>query len=263
MKINTICETAKCPNIKECFSKKTVTFLIFSTSCTRNCKFCNVGNTKNSANYTAHEPEIISNFVKRNKMKYVVLTSPSADNSEEFLAKHYINVISEIHKNYNTKIEVLVPDFNGNFSLIDEIVNSGIDVFAHNIETVPRLYKEIRPKADYKLSLSILRYIKEKYKNIFTKTGLIIGLGETKKEIFSTIKDIKSTGCDILTIGQYFPPTINHYPLRKVYTDDEFVELENYARSLEFLVVSSGTYIRSSYKAEELFKQANRCIQKN
>ncbi len=263
MKLNTICETAKCPNLKECFSNKEVTFLIFGNTCTRNCKFCNVGNSRKPLKPEYKEPQRISNFVKRNKMKYVVLTSPSADNLETQLARHYIDVISEIHKNSDSKIEVLVPDFNGNFSLIDEIVNSKIDVFAHNIETVPRLYKKVRPKANYEISLSILRYVKQRYKNIFTKTGLILGLGETEKEIFSTIRDIKSTGCDILTIGQYFPPTIDHYPLKKIYTENEFIELKNYAYSLGFSAVSCGTYVRSSYKAEELFKEANRCIRKN
>ena len=254
-RINTICESAKCPNLKECFSKGTSTILILGEGCTRNCRFCNLNRIRKIFEPDRSEPDKIAEFVKKLKMKYVVITSPTRDDLGEYVARHYASVISSIHKKSSCKIEVLTPDFKGFFSSIKIIVDAGIDVFSHNIETVPRLYKKIRPEANYDLSLSLLNYVKKRY-NILTKSGIILGFGETEKEIHQTIKDIRMAGVDILTIGQYFPPTIDHFPLKKVYSEKEFLDLENYSKSIGFSAVRTGTYVRSSYCAEEMFEEA-------
>lgn len=201
--LNTVCEVARCPNKSECYSKNTATFLIMGNTCTRNCRFCNITCDKPQP-INQNEPDEIANAIKELNLKYVVITSVTRDDLQDGGAKHFSNVINAVrHINNDIKIEVLTPDFKGNTASIDTVIASQPDVFNHNIETVPSLYSKARPQANYKRSLDFLKYIKDN-SNILTKTGFMVGLGETKDELINTFKDLAKIKCDIVTIGQEF-----------------------------------------------------------
>ena len=251
--LNTVCEEARCPNKAECYSKNTATFLILGSNCTRNCRFCNIkSGIPESIN--KEEPKKIAKAAKELELKYIVITSVTRDDLADGGAKHFAEVIREIKKtNSDIKIEVLTPDFQGQKSSIDIIINAKPNIFNHNIETVPGLYKKARPQADYIRSLNFLKYIKEN-SNIKTKTGLMVGLGETKEEIIKVFKDLAEIKCDIVTIGQYISPSKKHLPVIKYYKPEEYEELDEIAKEYGIKHRFFSPLTRSSYKAYEVFK---------
>ncbi len=251
----TVCQEANCPNITECWSKKHATFMIMGDTCTRACAFCNV-KTGKPGKLDIYEPLKIANAVQKLKLNHVVITSVDRDDLEDGGSNHFFNVIKEIRKkNQNTSIEVLTPDFLRKGDAYKKILETDLDVFNHNIETVPRLYVSVRPGARYFVSLNLLKSVKNFNKKIFTKSGIMVGLGETRDEIIQVMDDLRSADVDFLTIGQYLQPTPKHHPLKKYYTPQEFRDLKDIADSKGFLLVSSSPLTRSSYHADEDFKK--------
>tara|TARA_B100000941_G_C28503544_1_gene555802 strand:+ start:1736 stop:2680 length:945 start_codon:yes stop_codon:yes gene_type:complete len=251
----TVCQEANCPNITECWSKKHATFMIMGDTCTRACSFCNVKTGKPNE-LDVFEPSKISNAVKKLNLSHVVITSVDRDDLEDGGSEHFYNVVKETRKkNPNTSIEVLTPDFLRKGDSYKKILQADLDVFNHNIETVPRLYVSVRPGARYFASLNLLKSAKKYNEKIFTKSGIMVGLGENKEEIIQVMDDLKSADVDFLTIGQYLQPTSKHHPLKKYYKPSEFEELKEIALSKGFLLVSSSPLTRSSYHADEDFKK--------
>ncbi len=251
----TVCQEANCPNITECWSKKHATFMIMGDTCTRACSFCNV-KTGRPNKLDIFEPSKISNAVKKLNLSHVVITSVDRDDLEDGGSEHFYNVVKETRKkNPNTSIEVLTPDFLRKGDSYKKILQADLDVFNHNIETVPRLYVSVRPGARYFASLNLLKSAKKYNEKIFTKSGIMVGLGENKEEIIQVMDDLKSADVDFLTIGQYLQPTSKHHPLHKYYKPSEFEELKEIALSKGFLLVSSSPLTRSSYHADEDFKK--------
>ena len=252
--LNTVCEAARCPNKSECYAKNTATFLIMGNNCTRNCRFCNISCAKPEA-LNPDEPKKIADAVGKLNLKYVVITSVTRDDLPDGGAQHFANVINEIRKIDNKiKIEVLTPDFKCDKKAIDTVINAKPDVFNHNIETVPSLYKTARPQAIYSRSIEFLHYIKQN-SNILTKTGLMVGLGETKEELIQTFKDLVEIDCDIVTIGQYIQPTKEHLSVIKYYEPQEYDELSQIAKDLGIKHTFFSPLTRSSYKAYEVFNE--------
>ena len=254
-KLKTVCEEANCPNITECWSKKHATFLIMGDICTRACAFCNVITGK-PKKLDPYEPSKISFAVKKLNLKHAVITSVDRDDLDDGGAQHFYKVILETKKNNpKTTIEVLTPDFLRKGTSYIKVIKAKPDVFNHNIETVPGLYKKVRPGSRYFSSLELLKNVKKVNKNIFTKSGLMVGLGENKDEIIQVMDDLRSAEVDFLTIGQYLQPTVKHHPIDRYYNPQEFKELENIAKSKGFLMVSSSPLTRSSYHADEDFNK--------
>ena len=252
--LNTVCEAARCPNKAECYSKNTATFLIMGNECTRNCRFCNISCGKPQP-LNADEPKKVAQAVAELKLRYAVITSVTRDDLDDGGAEHFANVINEIRKIDNTiKIEVLTPDFKGNTKAIDTVISAKPDVFNHNIETVPSLYRKARPQADYVRSINFLKYVKEN-SDILTKTGLMVGLGETKEELIQTFEDLAEIKCDIVTIGQYIAPTKEHLPVVKYYKPEEYDELSEMAKQAGIKHTFFSPLTRSSYKAFDVFEQ--------
>ena len=249
--LNTVCENARCPNKNECYTKNTATFLIMGNVCTRNCKYCNISCQKPEP-LNPEEPKNIAKAVKDLGLRYCVITSVTRDDLPDGGAEHFSNCISEI-KNLtpNVKIEILTPDFKGKKESLDIIINSNPDVFNHNIETVNEVFKNARPQGNYQTSLNVLKYIKQNSK-ITTKSGLMIGLGETLEQIQRTFDDLKNSGCDILTVGQYIQPSKNHLPVLKYYNPDEYEILKKMAKDTGFKNFQIGPLVRSSYNAFEI-----------
>ena len=255
----TVCQEANCPNITECWSKKHATFMIMGDTCTRACAFCDV-KTGKPTSLDIYEPAKISNAVKTLNLKHVVITSVDRDDLEDGGSNHFYKVVNATRlKNPNTSIEVLTPDFLRKGDAYKKLLEADLDVFNHNIETVPRLYLKVRPGARYFGSLELLKNVKKINKKVFTKSGLMVGLGEYKEELLQVMDDLRSAEVDFLTIGQYLQPSVKHHPLNRYYHPDEFKELENVAKSKGFLLVSSSPLTRSSYHADEDFAQ----LQKN
>ena len=252
--LHTVCEEAMCPNRGECFKKGTATFLLLGNICTRNCRFCSVPKGK-PLSVDQKEPENIAKFVKENGIKYAVLTMVNRDDLPDGGANHIKKTVEEIKKlNPDVKVEVLVGDFQGNLKDIDTVLKADIDVFNHNIEMVKRLFPKIRPKADYRLSLKILKYVYDNY-SIPVKSGFMVGLGEDKNEIVELMKDLRKSGVSILTIGQYLRPSMKNAEVKKYYTPEEFKEFEDIGLKLGFDFVFSSPFVRSSYMAERVFKR--------
>jgi len=252
-KLKTVCEEANCPNITECWSKRHATFLIMGDTCTRACAFCNVKTGKPNK-LDPLEPIKISFAVKKLNLKHAVITSVDRDDLDDGGANHFYEVITETRKNNpETTIEVLTPDFLRKGNSYTKVIEAKPDVFNHNIETVPGLYRKVRPGSRYFASLELLKNAKKIDKNIFTKSGLMVGLGENKDEIIQVMDDLRSVEVDFITIGQYLQPTVKHHPLDRYYNPQEFKELENVAKSKGFLMVSSSPLTRSSYHADEDF----------
>ena len=251
--LNTVCEAARCPNKSECYAKNTATFLIMGNNCTRNCRFCNISCAK-PEELNPNEPKKIADAVKKLGLNYVVITSVTRDDLLDGGASHFAEVIKEVRSlTPNVKIEVLTPDFKGVEQSIDTVINESPNVFNHNIETVPSLYKKARPQANYERSLRFLEYIKEKAPNILTKTGLMVGLGETKEELIQTFKDLVKIKCDIVTIGQYIAPTKEHLKVEKYYEPSEYDELSKIAKEIGIKHTFFSPLTRSSYTAYEVF----------
>ena len=250
--LNTVCENARCPNKNECYSKNTATFLIMGNNCTRNCRYCNISCAKPEP-LDLEEPRHIAEAVMALNLKYAVITSVTRDDLPDGGAQHFANCIYEIRKlSPETKIEILTPDFKCDKKSLDIIINAHPEVFNHNIETVKDLFKTARPQGNYDTSLKVLKYVKDN-SDILTKSGLMVGLGETVEQIENTLNDLHDAGCDIVTIGQYIQPSKMHLPVAKYYTPDEFKALEVIARSAGITHYQIGPLVRSSYKAAELF----------
>ena len=264
-KLKTVCQEANCPNITECWSKRHATFLIMGEICTRACAFCDVTTGKPKV-LNSLEPIKIASAIKKLNLKHAVITSVDRDDLIDGGANHFYEVIVQTKKqNPSTTIEVLTPDFLRKGDSYKKVIEAKPDVFNHNIETVPGLYREVRPGSRYFASLELLKNTKKINKNIFTKSGLMVGLGENKDEIIQVMDDLRSAEVDFLTIGQYLQPSTKHHPLDRYYTIEEFDELKNVAISKGFLLVSSSPLTRSSYHADEDFAvlKKNRLSQTN
>ncbi len=250
--LHSVCESAHCPNIGDCFRKKTATFLIMGNVCTRNCRFCNIGCTTKPEPLDAAEPSNLARAVAELALAYVVITSVTRDDLADGGAAHFAETIAAVRAAHpQTKIEVLTPDFKGSHRALDIVAAASPDVFNHNLETVPRLYDSVRPEADYQQSLQVLGYMHAA--GLITKSGIMLGLGETRDEIIALMRDLRSTGCVILTIGQYFRPTHAHLPVVREVSEAEFAELAAEGRALGFSEVYAGRFVRSSFNAAEVF----------
>ena len=249
----TVCQEANCPNITECWSKRHATFMIMGDTCTRACAFCDV-KTGIPEKLDTLEPVKIAEAVKKLNLKHVVITSVDRDDLSDGGSYHFYEVINQTRKtNPNTTIEVLTPDFLRKGDAYKKVLEANPDVFNHNIETVPSLYLKVRPGSRYFASLELLKKAKKINKKVFTKSGIMVGLGETRDEILQVMDDLKAAEVDFLTIGQYLQPSERHYPLDRYYTPKEFSELGSIAKSKGFLLVSSSPLTRSSYHADEDF----------
>jgi len=249
----TVCQEANCPNITECWSKRHATFMIMGDTCTRACAFCDV-KTGVPGNLDLLEPVKIAQAVKKLNLKHVVITSVDRDDLDDGGSEHFYNVINQTRKsNPNTTIEVLTPDFLRKGEAYKKVIEAKPDVFNHNIETVPSLYLKVRPGSRYFASLELLKNAKKIDKNIFTKSGIMVGLGETRDEILQVMDDLRAADVDFITIGQYLQPSTKHYPLDRYYTPKEFDDLGTIAKAKGFLLVSSSPLTRSSYHADEDF----------
>ena len=253
--LNTVCQEANCPNITECWSKRHATFMIMGDTCTRACGFCDV-KTGKPKSLDPLEPLKIANATKELNLKHVVITSVDRDDLRDGGAEHFSEVINETRKlNKNTTIEVLTPDFLRKGNAYKKVVEANPDVFNHNIETVPSLYLKVRPGSRYFASLELLKSSKKINNKIFTKSGIMLGLGEERDEILQVMDDLISAEVDFLTIGQYLQPSPKHYPLKRYVHPEEFEELKTIAKSKGFLIVASSPLTRSSYHADEDFSK--------
>ena len=252
--LNTVCEGARCPNKSECYSRNTATFLIMGNVCTRNCRYCNIS-TARPEPLDLDEPKHVAEAIKELGLKYAVITSVTRDDLIDGGAEHFKNCIDEIRKICDAKIEILTPDFKAKQEALDLIIKANPEVFNHNIETVKSLFKTARPQGNYDQSLYVLKYIKEN-SNIVTKSGLMVGLGETIEEIEETLTDLKHINVDIITIGQYIQPSKAHLPIGKYYTLEEFEDLRKLARKIGFKNYQIDPLVRSSYKASISWQEA-------
>ncbi|MCD6027017.1 MAG: lipA [Solimicrobium sp.] len=250
-KLHTVCEEARCPNLGECFKNGTATFMIMGDICTRRCPFCDVGHGRPNP-LDLNEPANLAKTVSAMKLRYVVITSVDRDDLRDGGAGHFAECIRAIRRSTpKTKIEVLTPDFRGRIDVALTVLKAEVpDVFNHNLETVPRLYKEARPGADYQNSLTLLQRFKQENPSIPTKSGLMLGLGETIPEIQEVLKDLRAHGVSMLTLGQYLQPSAHHLPVKRYVTPEEFEALRLVAVSLGFTQVASGPMVRSSYHAD-------------
>ena len=249
-KLHTNCEEAKCPNIAECFGCGTAVFLILGDICTRNCKYCNVQHGE-PVSLNSNEPKDVAESVKELDLKYVVITSVTRDDLEDGGASVFYNTVNEVKNlNKNCKIEVLIPDFKGKIESLKKVIDSNPDVINHNIEVVQELFPKIRPEGNYETSLKLLGNIKSINKNVKTKSGFMVGIGENKDQILKTMNDLRDANVDFLTIGQYLQPTRSHVEIKKYYTPKEFEELQKIGLDMGFKHVESGPLVRSSYHAE-------------
>ena len=258
--LSTVCEEARCPNKSECFSKPTATFMILGSECTRNCGFCSV--TKSAPKPPdEYEPLRVALASEEMGLKYIVLTSPTRDDLPDGGAGHFAKTVLEIKKRLpNTTVEVLTPDFRGSIDALKTVLESGPDVFNHNVETVPRLYPVVRPQADYMRSLSLLKEAKRlspRTKIINTKSGLMVGLGERVEEVLDVMADLREAGCDFLTIGQYLMPAKANLPVVEYLTPEVFEELRVKALGMGFKYAASSPLVRSSMNAEEVYGNVN------
>jgi lipoic acid synthetase len=260
--LNTVCQKANCPNITECWSKRHATFMIMGDICTRACRFCDVKTGKPKL-LDSLEPTKIAKATKELNLKHVVITSVDRDDLNDGGAEHFLKVIKETRKlNKNTTIEVLTPDFLRKGNAYKKVVEANPDVFNHNIETVPSLYLRVRPGSKYFASLELLKSVKKINKKIFTKSGIMLGLGEKRDEILQLMDDLISVNVDFLTIGQYLQPSVKHYPLVRYVQPEEFKELKAIAESKGFLIVASSPLTRSSYHADEDFSKMKKLRKK-
>jgi lipoic acid synthetase len=259
--LNTVCKSARCPNLSECYRHKRATFLILGKTCTRGCAFCSV--EKTGATHPLppdpHEPERIVDAVKELGLHYVVITSVTRDDLEDGGASQFARCI-ELIKAHDQSIgvEVLTPDFMGDHGAIDAVACMKPDIFNHNVETVPRLYTTVRPEADYERSIGFLSYIKDVYPHIYLKSGLMVGLGETREEVLNVLKDLLDAGCRAVTIGQYLQPEQGNLGVKEYVTPETFAFYEDEARRLGFGYVASGPYVRSSYMAHQGYDELSK-----
>lgn len=251
--LNSVCRSAACPNQGECWSKGTATFMILGTNCSRHCRFCNVASAE-LLPPDPQEPGKVAKAIAELQLKHAVITSVTRDDLDDGGASHFVALVEEIKTQApNCRIELLIPDLQGNWSALQSIVNSEPHVIGHNIETVPRLYSEVRPEAEYHRSLAVLSQIKQMSTDIVSKSGLMLGMGETETEVLQVMQDLREHHCQILTLGQYLAPTAAHYPVQSYVSPNEFTKLAKRGRQLGFEHVEAGPLVRSSYHAEEQF----------
>lgn len=252
LSLNTVCQSALCPNMGECFSHQTATFLIMGNICTRNCRFCAISKGKGVALDT-DEPWNVARAVSKLKLHHVVITSVTRDDLPDGGATHFARTINAIRQaSPNATIEVLIPDFQGSLEALKAVVDTSPEVIDHNVETVPRLYSEVRPKADYHRSLNLLLTAKHLNRTILTKSGLMVGLGEEHNEIVNVMEDLRKVQCDFLTVGQYLAPSPKYHPVARYVTPQEFEEYKRLGEKIGFSYVASGPFVRSSFKAAEM-----------
>ncbi|MDX1968772.1 MAG: lipoyl synthase [Planctomycetaceae bacterium] len=251
LRLETVCESAKCPNRSECWSQQTATFMILGNVCTRPCGFCSVPRGKTEA-LELDEPERVAEAAERLGLSYVVITSVTRDDLPDGGADHFYRCVVAVRERTGAKVEVLTPDFLGNKAAIRRVIQSQPDVFNHNTETVPRLYHRVRRNAEYQRTLDLLKQIKEEAPAMPTKSGLMLGLGETTEEVLQVCADLRSVGCDMLTLGQYLQPSPQHLPVERYVPPAEFEELGRLTRAMGFQMVASGPFVRSSYHAGEM-----------
>jgi lipoic acid synthetase len=249
--LETVCESAKCPNRSECWSRRTATFMILGEVCTRPCGFCAVPRGKPQPP-AADEPERLAEACARLGLKHVVLTSVTRDDLPDGGADHFRRCIEAVRARTGATIEVLTPDFDADPAAIDAVLAAAPEVFNHNLETVARLQQYVRRKSQYAVSLRVLEHVKRRRPDILTKSGLMLGLGETTEEVVETLADLRAIGCDLVTLGQYLRPSARHLPVARYLPPEEFDELGRIARALGFRDVASGPFVRSSYHADEL-----------
>ncbi|MDA0770358.1 MAG: lipoyl synthase [SAR202 cluster bacterium Casp-Chloro-G4] len=256
--LHTVCEEARCPNIGECWDRKTATFMVLGDICTRACAYCAV-DTGRPLTVDALEPLRLAETVHKLGLRYAVITSVDRDDLPDGGAFIFAQCITQIHKRLPTcKVEVLIPDFQGDWAALASVMEAKPETLNHNIETVRRVFSRVRPKGDYDLSLELLAKAKELATGSVTKSGMMVGLGETWDEILETMRDLRSVDCDLLTIGQYLRPSPKHAPLARWYTPDEFKELQDEGHAMGFSNVASGPLVRSSYHADEQHEAATR-----
>jgi lipoyl synthase len=251
LRLETVCESARCPNRPECWSRRTATFMVMGNLCTRPCGFCSVPRGTPDA-LEADEPERVAEAAHRLGLKHVVITSVTRDDLPDGGAEHFYRCVLAVRARTGAAVEVLTPDFLGDTAAIDRVIGARPEVFNHNTETVPRFYKKVRGRADYQRTLDLLARVKAQAPTMTTKTGLMLGLGETRQEVLDVLADLRAVRCDMLTLGQYLTPTLKHVPVARYLPPAEFDELAVLARSLGFSHVASGPFVRSSYHADEM-----------
>jgi lipoyl synthase len=251
LRLETVCENARCPNRPECYSRRTATFMILGNVCTRPCGFCSVPRGA-PENLEEDEPARVAEAALRLGLKHVVITSVTRDDLADGGAGHFHRCILAVRERTGAVVEVLTPDFLGDGKAIDRVLEARPEVYNHNMETVPRLYKKVRGRADYQRSLDLLAHVKKQASDTVTKSGLMLGLGETSEELLDVLADLRAVGCDTLTLGQYLAPTLKHIPVARYVPPTEFDALAVLARSLGFAQVASGPFVRSSYHADEM-----------
>ncbi|MFP4106639.1 MAG: lipoyl synthase [Phycisphaerae bacterium] len=263
LQLNTVCTGAHCPNQGECFACGTATFMILGDVCTRNCRFCAIDTTRRPGPPRTGEPQAVAQAARRMGLQYVVVTSVTRDDLPDGGAEHFARTIKAIREELpGARVEVLTPDFRGNIEALSTVIRARPDLFNHNVETVPRLYSAVRPQADYRQSLDVLAAAKRLAENTrgqtFTKSGLMVGLGETPDEVLQVMRDLRESGVDILTIGQYLAPSDEHHPIHRFVTPEEFEQFRTEGLEMGFRAVASGPFVRSSYHAEDIFEGPSR-----
>lgn len=254
LSLNTVCKEAKCPNLGECYKKRTATFMIMGSQCTRNCRFCNVTNGK-PQNLDINEPENVAKAVKELCLSHAVITSVTRDDLDDCGASHFAKTIEAVKiLNPDTTVEVLIPDLKGVKENLDIVIKANPDVINHNVETVERLYDTVRPEAIYERSIDVLKYVKEVAPHILTKTGIMVGLSESDEEVFKVMDDVLKVGCDIFTIGQYLRPSNKHIEVYEYITPEKFEEYRVVGVEKGFKYIASSPLVRSSYNAQEAIK---------
>jgi len=251
LRLETVCENARCPNRPECYSRRTATFMILGNVCTRPCGFCSVPRGQPEV-LEEDEPDRVAEAAYRLGLRHVVITSVTRDDLPDGGADHFYRCIQAVRQRTGSVVEVLTPDFLGNLSAIERVLEAEPEVYNHNVETVPRFYKKVRGRAEYQRSLNLLAFVKQQSPQTITKSGLMLGLGETTEELLEVLADLRSVQCDTLTLGQYLSPTLKHIPVARYLPPEEFGHLGKLARSMGFAKVASGPFVRSSYHADEM-----------
>ena len=255
-KLHTVCQSALCPNLGECFARKTATFMIMGNTCTRNCRFCAIDKGQPDA-LDPTEPVRVASAAAELGLRHVVVTSVTRDDLPDGGAEHFAQTISALRTvDPTTTVEVLIPDLSGSTQALELVAGAKPDIINHNVETVPRLYKRVRPKADYRRSLKVLGLVKDLDGGILSKSGLMLGLGETEEEILAVMQDLLQVGCDFLTLGQYLCPSEEHLPVARYIPPQEFQDIAAKGQEMGLRGIASGPFVRSSYRAGELYQQA-------
>ena len=260
-KLHTVCESARCPNIHECFHRGAATFMILGNLCTRGCGFCSVPKgsaAKREFFLDPDEPAQVANMAAELGLRYVVITSVNRDDLPDGGSHHFAETVRQVRRSLpQARVEVLTPDFDGNFDAVARVLDAGPHVYNHNMETVSRLYRRVRPQADYRQSLEVLRFARQHRPEALTKSGLMVGLGETQEEVHQLLRDIHAAGTDVATIGQYLQPTRRNLPVAEFVTPAQFDAYRDYGLSLGFKMVFSGPLVRSSYMADQVSEEAS------